>query len=125
MHFRCLKGDNDSCRCENPLEPQSRGEFRAWTVAQTANTQLVKSLVEAGTASPDICFMGASVIEEMAGRWFGKDLDDNLKGLGTMFKKNFQKSEGGPLDAVALGIAGDTVCTGGWIVKLFYRMRWS
>lgn len=104
-----MKGDNDSCRCEDPLEPQSRGEFRAWSGAQNANTESINSLIAAGKTTPDICFMGASIIEEMSGRWFGRDLDDNLKGLGTLFKKNFQKSEGGELDAVALGIAGDTV----------------
>jgi hypothetical protein len=106
---RCLKGDNDSCKCEDPLDPQSRGEFRGWAKAQVGNTNLVQSLVDQGKVTPDIAFLGASVIEEMSGKWFGNDGDDNLKSLKSLFDKNFQKSEGSELDAVALGIAGDTV----------------
>jgi hypothetical protein len=104
-----LKGDNDSCRCEDPLDPQSRGEFRGWAKAQVGNKDLVQSLIDQGQATPDIAFMGASVIEEMSGKWFGNDVNENLKGLKTMFDKNFKKSEGGELEAVALGVAGDTV----------------
>lgn len=107
-----MKGDNDSCKCEDPLVPQSRGEFRAWAKAQNANAELVKSLIEQGSTTPDIAFLGASIVEEMAGKWFGADMDDNLKSLKKLFDTNFKKSEGAELDAVALGIAGDTVrCT--------------
>ncbi len=106
---RCLRGDNDSCKCEDPLEPQSRGEFRAWAKAQNANVAFVDSLIEQGKAAPDIAFLGASVVEEMSGKWFGVDKDENLKSLKRMFDKNFKKSEGADLEAVALGIAGDTV----------------
>lgn len=107
--FRCIKGDNDSCRCEDPLDPQPRAEFRAWSKAQSTNRELVTELVDAGSESPDIAFLGGSVIEEMNGKWFGQTKDDGLKGLQTLFQKNFQKDSGADLDAVALGIAGDTV----------------
>ena len=107
--LRCLKGDNDSCRCEDPLDPQSRGEFRAWAKAQTENTNMVNSLITQGKTNPDIAFLGASIVEEMSGKWFGADLDENLKSLKKLFDKNFKKSEGAELEAVALGVAGDTV----------------
>lgn len=110
----CLKGDNDSCRCEDPLDPQSRGEFRAWAKAQTENVILVNSLVAQGKTNPDIAFLGASIVEEMSGKWFGTDLDENLKSLRKMFEKNFKKSAGAELEAIALGIAGDTNPTVLW-----------
>jgi hypothetical protein len=106
----CLKGDNDSCMCEDPLQPQPRGEFRAWTKAHNANKAVVKATMDAGNLSPDIAFLGASVVEEMDGRWFGEERDDpKLMSIGAMFKKHFSKEAGGDMDAVALGIAGDTV----------------
>lgn len=91
------------------MDPQSRGEFRTWTKAQVANTDLVQSLIDQGLTTPDIAFLGTSVIEEMNGSWFGNDADANLKYLKAMFNKNFKKSEGSDVEAVALGIAGDTV----------------
>ena len=33
----CIRGDNDSCRCEDPLEATPRAEFKAWTAAHNAN----------------------------------------------------------------------------------------
>mmetsp|Transcript_12256 Transcript_12256/g.19338 ORF Transcript_12256/g.19338 Transcript_12256/m.19338 type:complete len:471 (+) Transcript_12256:163-1575(+) len=105
----CLQGDNDSCMCEDPLQPQPRGEFRAWTKAHEFNKAAIKDMIDAGNPSPDIAFLGASVVEEMDGRWFGEERDDpNLQSIGKMFKKHFSKAEGGDMDGVALGVAGDT-----------------
>ena len=51
---------------------------------------------------------------------FGDERDDQLKSMQKLFKKNFEKAEGGKLDGVALGIAGDTVSwTFGIFVALF------
>jgi len=58
--------------------------------------------------NPDIAFLGASVVEEMDGRWFGNSHDEDLNRLEKLFNKNFKKDQGAELDAVALGIAGDT-----------------
>jgi hypothetical protein len=108
----CLQGDDDSCMCEDPLQPQPRGEFRAWTKAHEANKAAIKETIDAGTPSPEIAFLGASVVEEMDGRWFGEERDDpNLQSIGKMFKKHFSKKLGGDMDGVALGVAGDTVRT--------------
>ena len=112
----CLQGDNDSCMCEDPLQPQPRGQWKKWTTAHEANKQIIQKSLDAGIANPDIAFMGASVVEEMDGRWFGEIRDDpNLKSINSMFKKNFGGGsgsgggDGNKLSAVALGIAGDTV----------------
>jgi hypothetical protein len=104
----CLQGDNDSCRCEDPLQPQARAEYRKWTSAHISNKDLVSKLVQENK-NPDIAFVGASVVEEMDGRWFGNAKDMDLQGLESLFNKNFNKDQGASLDAVALGIAGDTV----------------
>jgi hypothetical protein len=108
----CIKGDNDSCRCEDPLQPQPKAEFRPWTKAHNDNKKIVTDLLEKGKTTPDIAFMGASVVEEMDGRWFGDKRDEQLEKLQTLFERNFDKANGGKVDAVALGIAGDTVRTG-------------
>jgi hypothetical protein len=104
----CLKGDNDSCRCEDPLQPQARGEFKSWTKAHQANVGLVQGAV--GSAkSIDIAFLGESVVEEMDGRWFGDSKNEKLGKLTKIFDQNFSKEKGGSIDGLALGIAGDTV----------------
>ena len=33
----CIQGDNDSCKCEDPLEAASRSEFKSWNSAHKAN----------------------------------------------------------------------------------------
>jgi hypothetical protein len=104
----CLHGGNDGCQCEDPTDPQPRGNQRTWTVAHKANVKTVDKLVEAGTAV-DIAFLGESVIEEMNGRWLGNKTDVRLQKLGKLFEKNFHASAGADLEGVALGVAGDTV----------------
>lgn len=104
----CLQGGNDGCRCEDPLQPQSRGEFRTWSNAHKANVKSVEKLVEAGTMV-DIAFLGESVIEEMDGRWLGDKTNQQLQKLGKVFEKNFHTSTGAVLEGIALGVAGDTV----------------
>ena len=37
----CLDGGNDNCRCDDPLEPQARSEYRSWTAAHKANKEEV------------------------------------------------------------------------------------
>ena len=97
----CLKGGDDGCRCEDPLQPQSRAQFRTWTKAHEANIDDVNKIVEQGR-NIDVAFLGESVIEEMDGRWMGDKTNDNLKRLAKLFTKNFGDR------AVALGVAGDT-----------------
>jgi len=109
----CLKGDNDSCQCEDPLQPTPRSEIRAWTKAHWGNVQQINNLVEEDLPDPDIAFFGGSVVEKMDGKWFGTKEDPRLKGLTKTFNKHFTNLDGDATDddsltAVALGVAGDT-----------------
>ncbi|KAG7346889.1 hypothetical protein IV203_005958 [Nitzschia inconspicua] len=109
----CIKGDNDSCDCEDPLQPSPRSEFRAWSKSHIGNIQQITNLIEADLPNPDIAFLGGSIIEKMDGKWFGSITDSRLQNLAKIFNKHFtnldgEPSEGDSLTAVALGIAGDT-----------------
>ena len=84
----CISGDNDSCMCEDPLEPQHRQEFKSWNAAHKANVaeaSLYRALfgespttidVDTGKPRPplDVAFLGESVVEAMDGRWLGKHI---------------------------------------------------
>jgi hypothetical protein len=134
----CIRGDNDSCKCEDPLEPTPRAEFKAWTAAHKANVADVNmyraiyggtpTKIDIVTNKPrpaiDVAFLGESVVEAMDGRWLGKKIvkaintdtsvvqqDNNGKkpDIGKVFERFFRKDKGGPLEGVALGIAGDNV----------------
>lgn len=86
----CIRGDNDSCRCEDPLEAEipRADDFKAWTAAHKANVADVsmyhaingsaptKIDVANGKPRPPIgvAFLGESVVEAMGGRWLGKKI---------------------------------------------------
>mmetsp|Transcript_32825 Transcript_32825/g.67169 ORF Transcript_32825/g.67169 Transcript_32825/m.67169 type:complete len:702 (+) Transcript_32825:152-2257(+) len=139
----CVRGDNDSCRCEDPLEPEPRAEFKSWNAAHKANVaevSLYRALFgespqlideELGKARPkiDVAFLGESVVEAMDGRWLGKHIigsskqkqqqqqqqgGKNLPMINETFEKLFRKDKGGELEGVALGIAGDTTSNVLW-----------
>mmetsp|Transcript_27810 Transcript_27810/g.42569 ORF Transcript_27810/g.42569 Transcript_27810/m.42569 type:complete len:539 (+) Transcript_27810:73-1689(+) len=101
----CIKGDNDSCRCDDPLIPRPRAEWPMWMNAHKENRKTVKSYTSEGK-QVDVAFMGESLIEEMDGRWMGKT-PENLAPTAKVFRKHFTKEKSG-IEGVALGIAGDT-----------------
>jgi hypothetical protein len=132
----CIRGDSDSCKCESPLEPTPRAEFRAWNAAHKSNVADVAqyravygaapTAVDAETGQPrppiDVAFVGESVVEAMDGRWLGKRMSGITKIAGgregqearkpeidKLFEKFFRKESGAPVEGVTLGIAGDTV----------------
>jgi hypothetical protein len=102
----CLKGDNDSCRCEDPLEPNSRIEYKTWNLAHKENKKRVEAYRD--SVMLDVAFLGESLVEEMDGRWMGRAQGDDLKGIEKQFYKQFKREKSG-MEGVALGIAGDTV----------------
>ncbi len=109
----CLRGDDDSCRCEDPLVPVSRGEFKTWTKAHRANKEMLSATAEkskAEAASVQVAFVGESLVEEMSGRWMGQSRGPQLDKMANMFESKFSSTEHG-VKGVALGIAGDTVRT--------------
>ncbi|KAL9189660.1 hypothetical protein ACHAXT_009335 [Thalassiosira profunda] len=144
VHHWCIRGDNDSCKCEDPLEPVPRAEFKSWNAAHKANVADVNlyravfgekpSLIDAetGKARPpiDVAFLGESVVEAMDGRWLGKKVVKAIArgaggagegpekrgppDIGKVFERLFQKRKGGPVEGVALGVAGDTTANVLW-----------
>jgi hypothetical protein len=108
----CLRGDDDSCRCEDPLVPASRGEFPTWTKAHRANKEMLSAIATAeksqAAAPVQVAFVGESLVEEMGGRWMGQSRGPQLVKMANMFASKFSSTEHG-VKGVALGIAGDTV----------------
>eukprot|EP00536_Pseudo-nitzschia_multiseries_P008581 jgi/Psemu1/296971/fgenesh1_pm.220_\ len=102
----CLKGDNDSCRCEDPTNPSPRSEYRRWTNAHAGNMLQIRNMIDQGITSPDIAFLGGSVVEKMDGRWFGDISQQGLSEVAQIFNKNFSGKDGS-MTAIALGIAAD------------------
>lgn len=138
----CVRGDNDSCRCEDPLEPSPRAEFKAWNSAHKANVADVElyravygaepAAIDEATGRPrppiDVVFLGESVVEAMDGRWLGKRVSRAERGfnaregpeagrkpdIGKLFDKYFRKETGAPVEGLALGIAGDNTASVLW-----------
>jgi hypothetical protein len=131
----CILGDNESCRCEDPLEaaiPRA-GSFKVWTATHNANVAAVsmyraiycsaptKIDVASGKPRPpiDVAFLGERVVEAMGGRWLGKKIvcatgekkgqEGKKPDTCEIFERFFWKEKGGPLEGVALGVAGDYV----------------
>jgi hypothetical protein len=107
----CWKGDDDSCRCEDPLVPTSRGEFPTWTKAHRANKEMLSAIAaeKSQAAAPvQVAFVGESLVEEMGGRWMGQSRGPQLVKMANMFASKFSSAEHGVVKGVALGIAGDT-----------------
>ena len=102
----CLRGDDDSCRCEDPLVPVSRGEFQTWTKAHHANKEMLN---EVKGIPIQVAFVGESLVEEMNGRWMGQSRGQQLDKMKRMFESKFSTENG--VKGIALGIAGDTVRT--------------
>lgn len=102
----CLKGGNDSCQCEDPTQPAPRLEYRRWSNAHAGNMMQIENMIKQDFASPDIAFLGASVIEKMDGRWFGDITQQGLNEVAGIFEKHFSGKENS-MTAVALGIAAD------------------
>lgn len=138
----CIQGDNESCKCEDPLEAASRSEFKSWNSAHKANVAEVNmyrtlygeppGIVDEQRGKPrppiDVAFIGESVVEAMDGRWLGKKVvraisrnsegeDHKRPDIGKVFEKLFNKENGGPLEGVALGIAGDSCANVLWRIQ--------
>lgn len=94
----CLRGGNDRCRCEDPLQPLGRMEHLSWVESVKANRLLLDPAV-------DVAILGESVVEAMGGRWMSKTRSSQMGALGDMFRRKFSESG---LTGVALGVAGDT-----------------
>jgi len=55
----------------------------------------------------DVVFLGDSITEQRAGKFFGKETEKFRK-AAHVFRKTYDRDSGGKYDGLALGIAGDT-----------------
>mmetsp|Transcript_30749 Transcript_30749/g.62319 ORF Transcript_30749/g.62319 Transcript_30749/m.62319 type:complete len:642 (-) Transcript_30749:315-2240(-) len=105
------QGDDSSCRCEDPLQPADRGEYKSWVKAHGENKRNVNKYTSSWEERPaDVAFLGESLVEEMDGRWLGMTKGEHLEGLAKLYGKHFSKylGTGADIEGVPLGIAGDT-----------------
>jgi hypothetical protein len=84
---------------------------RPWVKAFWRNREAVERI----RADPlrrqelDVAFLGGSLVEEMNGRWLGRDVRP-LAPVKSGFERRFQRELGGKFEGVALGIAGKCDC---------------
>lgn len=113
----CFKlSENNTCPCEDPLTPRPRFERDNWLETHELNKGLIHECIENNSNILDVVFFGDSITEEWNGRWHGKQLDQ-LNNTNDVFKKKFKKKEGGQIEGLALGIAGDTA------MNLLWRLQ--
>jgi len=111
----CLQGDSQECSCEDPLTPSPGFDRKNWTETFKMNKRQIRKYEDDLMAMElDVAFLGSSTVEEMDGRWVGKQSQD-LQTIRRYFFTLFQKAThlqggagGGRVEGVALGIAGDT-----------------
>ena len=83
---------------------------RAWVKAFWANKERVARYQDRFLAADlDVAFVGESLVEEMSGRWLGRDIPP-LAPVRQAYYSRFSKVHGGRLEGVALGIAGACTC---------------
>ena len=116
----CLKGDNDSCRCDDPLEGISRAEFKPWKRAHQVNKESIDSYLDSEML--DVAFLGESLVEQMDGRWMGRTPGGVLGKIEKIFVQNFDRTKSG-IEGIALGVAGDAVSELN-VLCLLYCMAW-
>ena len=103
----CFVADDDSCDCEDPLEPMSRGEYKQWVKAHKMNVEIVRNAV-ANKDAIDVVFLGETIVEEWNGKSIGRN-KTKFEDSRISFQNNFNATLGGDFNGLAFGINGDTV----------------
>jgi len=106
---------SDICSCDDPLLPSVPNDNRVdwWMDAHNANKDLVKASLSEDLG---LVFLGDSITERWIGHRHGvfdERYSDNLK----IFNRFFSILGGGELNAIALGISGDTSSNLLWRIK--------
>jgi len=105
--------DDDKCDCPDFTAPEP-GFGRNWKDAHKANVKAVEELATlVDDAHPlKVAFIGDDHVERMNGTLMGSvptKRKDDLEGIGNWFRNEFTNDINGGMDAVALGIHGDSV----------------
>lgn len=110
--LRCLRGGDDECWCQDPTVPLPREASRGWSVLHE------KNVAKASNPPPnlDIVLLGDQFIQA----WTGKLAKGAIVGgseIQSYFNKTFQKSQGGLVEGITLGIDGDTTSNLLWRIQ--------
>jgi len=116
----CLKGGNEKCRCEDPLQPMSRwkeGPIVAWERSHTKNKDLVQyAIKELGNI--DVVFLGENITELWAGKASSLYYDSNvIDEISDKFWKKFGMNRKEQYNGISLGISGDTAPNVLWRIQ--------
>lgn len=106
----CLRGPKDpSCFCDNPFVAKSRSKIRHWEQSHHFNKDDVFKAAarKEQNNTVDIVFLGDSITEEWKGTRFRFPVLKK-KDIPAVFEQLFTKKGGGLVEAVPLGISGDT-----------------
>ena len=93
------------CQCLNPVVPIAPEWIEQWTNVTNQNIALVDKAI-ARPIQLDVVFLGDSITEHWNGRDNGKMDEHNVS---VVFQELFQKDNGGTMEGLALGVAGDRV----------------
>jgi len=118
----CLEGGNEKCRCEDPLIPSQKKQYRNWQTAHEQNIDLIRSAFSDADDDfyfqdlVDVVFIGENIVEAWAGRSISFNTTFTID-VKNKFDQVFQKSRGGKFNGLPLGIAGDTTANVLWRIQ--------
>jgi len=115
----CLQGGDSNCRCEDPLLPIDKLQFKYWSRTFEMNKQCVDEYVmndDIYFENMDVVFLGENIVEAWAGRSVGMN-STTLLSIKKLFSKRFNKEEGGKFNGLPLGIAGDSAPNVLWRIQ--------
>ena len=112
----CSYNDNDRkiprCACQNPLVPMARSTFGTSMKEQQWNQSFAHNRAVANRTLDhpyDVVFFGDSITNNWNDQGIGVHRSDTKGSIHDVFQQHFRKENGGTVDGVAFGIAGDRV----------------
>lgn len=106
--YYIIQGDDEACTCEDFTDPMPRDEVDGWLDAHEKNKERFRA-DEWGESRYDMVFYGDDLIENLNGRALNQPIANSGK-ITDYFKETFTlEGDEEAIDAVALGITGDSV----------------
>ncbi|KAL9182722.1 hypothetical protein ACHAXT_004001 [Thalassiosira profunda] len=81
----CVRGDDNSCRCEDPLEPMSKRSSKKWEAQHTENIKVAQAALMKLLADSDTAWDYEGYEPGYDDMWFEGDEDDWVYGEGSRF----------------------------------------
>ena len=104
IYLHICQGGDGNCHCSDPLTPEKK-ENMPWIKAFDENIKDIQTATS-NLNSIDIVFLGANIVEYWNGRTLGRASNHFVSRVSNVFNNIF---DDGKLNALPLGIAGDTV----------------